>query len=209
MILMTDWLGQRAGDRPFELQQPHAECSVVDAYKPGPLAQRVASAVPLNHSVPAGVVRLLESCGPAHVARLVVAVAVDAIERSAVWSWANVAQKSLKGLLPFIADADPATAVARKVDGCSPIAALFHGGPRAIFRRAMTALRVAVSVAALHNHDAVQASARLRVSCAKGIQRHSPLTAAVAATDKTPLVIAAWRFGRNHQTTVALTDQPA
>ena len=91
-------------------------------------------AIELDHLVLADVVHLLALRGPATVARFVVAVAVDAVKRVALWSFAHVVQERTEVVQPLVAHADAAPAVER-VGALSWVTTSFLGvSPRDVRR---------------------------------------------------------------------------
>jgi len=78
---------------------------------------------------------LLGRCGPSHVARLVIPVAVrpsvDAVARGR--SFAEITEKSRKVVAPLVADGDAASAIAEVFRIAWVQAALFDGAPSEVF----------------------------------------------------------------------------
>src|SRR4051812_15268100 len=80
---------------------------------------------------------------PAAVARLVVAVVVDAVERPVRRPLPHVAEEVLEGI-PALADRDASPAVALVAGGVRGVAAVAHRAPRGVRPRALACRLVAV-----------------------------------------------------------------
>lgn len=127
--------GQGAFQRPAALQSVQQRVGT-QAASSRPLRQIVRLAVKCQAVIRALVVHLLDACRPAHIARFVMAVRIDAVNRMlARWTKTDVRQKRREVIAPFIADADAAPAVMPKAFVRWIIASLFHLAPRPVFGR--------------------------------------------------------------------------
>jgi hypothetical protein len=87
-------------------------------------------------------------CRPAHIARLVVTVVVDAVDRVLRrWTPANVRQECLVRTEPFIADSNAASAVRRILSVFRIQAPRLHGLPAQVLRRDLALSRITVDYA--------------------------------------------------------------
>jgi hypothetical protein len=116
---------------------------------------------------------------PADVARLVVAVTVDAVKRLARWARPHVSRERGEVVMPCRMHGDPASPIALVGDVARLITALLGCGPRAIFTRtAFTVRRV------LFGHAfTVDAAATRRVARGQLVSiNHGDVAPAIAAT---------------------------
>jgi hypothetical protein len=105
-------LGEGAVWCPVMHHDPVIHLHERQAQFPAPLSERLDFATPLYAAIVPAIIGLLNFCGPAHVARLVVSVHVDAVNRVVPRRLlAYVCQKGREVISPFIADVDTTTAV--------------------------------------------------------------------------------------------------
>jgi len=114
---------------------------------------------------------LLRSRGPAAVARFVIAVVVDAVNRQSWRAIAHVVAEVFKARPPF-ADGDPAATVERKVNSVRIQAAFFHCYPGSICRRR--------DAAVLSGALALQAATTCSIARGQATARHECFGAALA-----------------------------
>jgi hypothetical protein len=78
---------------------------------------------------------LLAACRPTHIARFVVTIVIDPIDRI-VWRWAltDISEKGRKVVSPFVADGYAPTPIAEKLLRVRVVATLFDTKPDAIQR---------------------------------------------------------------------------
>ncbi len=88
---------------------------------------------------------LLRACRPSAIARLVIAVVVDAFNGMAKWAWPHVIEKCRERIEPSGIDSYASTAVVLEVSSVRIKTARFHGLPRSVFARSLTMPRRAVS----------------------------------------------------------------
>jgi hypothetical protein len=125
---------QQSSDGPTSIQPP-LEQARRHSPQAFPFRDREAATSIREKSVfSSRVVSLLRPRGPTHVARFVVAVVVNAIQRIAGrWFWAdlahNVGQKVSIRVFPPVAHFDTAPAVILVTDACRCVASRFHGMP--------------------------------------------------------------------------------
>lgn len=147
----------------------------------GPLGNGASLSAPRHQTVRPAIVRLLKRCGPAHVARLVVSVDANAIQRVAnTRPWADVFKERLKVPCPFVAHFDAAPAVVR-VRGI--VTALLGGQPRSILRRSGSA----VGALPRRGQLAIQTTAASRASRSK--RTAGDVLFASAITAHTPRIL--------------------
>lgn len=158
----------------------------------------------------ATIFRLFRSCRPAHVAGLVVAIVVDAINR-AIWrrAPADVGEKGIKRGVPLFANTNPTTAVVQPCFIVRIFTAVFHMAPCPVFRCptfGVLAGRVAMRSPALGVDVFRQTAAGLRCVIQQvGVFHHSHRPALAAAQCMT-LFPANERVRENSPAREALTD---
>lgn len=125
---------QRLANRPLVMQQAPAQGASLQADAARPLAQRVALAVVRQDAIRPLIVALLQLRRPAHVARFVVAVVIDAVERVAErWTRADIGVENFERIAPALAHADAASAVGLIGWIIRIVAALSHAAPCRVF----------------------------------------------------------------------------
>lgn len=144
------------------------------------------------------IVRLLQAGRPAAVARLIVAVVVDAIERMQErGARAHVGVEGGERVPPAIADGDAAAAVIRPRGVRATETAAFHGAPRFVFGRALQAVGAPCAVEIRE-----QASATSGMPAPQRSRGHLHGIAAIAPRQPDRLVVSVMQRSRRD-------DQPA
>lgn len=120
---------------------------------------------------------LLLACRPAHVARLVVAIVLDAIQRQVGrWTPTDVSQKRFETVTPLFAYGDATASVVAILGVVGVVAALQHRSPQNMLSASAQAMRPAL----------ILASAGFRHSGAETPNKHFALFAtATSASDVT------------------------
>jgi hypothetical protein len=138
---------------------------------------------------PPRVVVLFNACRPANVARLVVAVVVNAVKcQFGRWSRTNVGKERLETIAPTLADSDATTSVVSERWTVRVLAPLADTTPNVVLRS------VAHSVCALLR----LAPTRGRLAYAQAANEHITLCAAHASAREMPQVAISWRgFGQH------------
>jgi hypothetical protein len=116
------------------LAQPLQESAVIDAGAFGKLRNVYSGSIgTINVSMSAPIVRLLNACRPSAIARLVVCIYINAINRVIFgWGAAHVSQKILIPI-PARADLYTSAAITWIAWGFLVVAALAHTGPSSVF----------------------------------------------------------------------------
>lgn len=176
---LADPHGQHSIDRPPSAE-PQLKGASADAEQACPLGQGVRFAVVGQLSVCALVVCLIDVRGPAHVARLVAAIVVDAIERVfGRGTRSHIAKERRERGAPFIVDADAAAAVVLVLFVALTMTSGLHSTPDFILRGVCAAVGCQGSSRALWFH----APAGLAFSLVQGIDADRSFRAAFATTE--------------------------
>ena len=150
---VADFRGHRFINGPPAKIEASAQCRARDAQSLRPLRKRQCDAVMGDEVIAAAVVVLPDHGRPAHVARLVIAVIVDAIKRVLPrWTSANVSKKCLKGRQPRITHADTTTPVVGIFRSLRIGAARFHVAPRSVFGRLVAAVTSCMTMCSAHDY---------------------------------------------------------
>lgn len=138
---------------------------------------------------------LLVPCRPSAVRRCIRTIYVDAIN-GRFWKWfpSHVGQKQLKTLFPSTTHANAATAIVMVIGAILVRATLAHIDPRDVFSREMSAIGVAVNVAAFSRYIGQEASTTTSVAASQQLSINAACLAAFASTN--PL-----RFCRSNRRT--------
>lgn len=107
----------------------------------------------------ATVLRLLGKCRPSTVARLIVAVIVDAVQRRPFGASPHVRQKRFERSSPSLAHFNPTATVVCVCDMRRVFASLLHGRPGVVFPRRVVARMISVNRVPCRNKLSLQASA--------------------------------------------------
>jgi hypothetical protein len=120
--------------------------------------------------------------GPSAILRRVIAVVVDAIQRSACWALAHVQQEVLERVEPSVANADAPASVVSVLWARLQVAANLHARPRTV--RFGVAPNSAMPMRRVRCLGAIkgEASAALSLSVLKVLRRNDLFCPAIAAT---------------------------
>lgn len=130
---------------------------------------------------------LLVACRPANIARLVVAVVVDSIQRQAHRrTRADVCIERFETLAPALADLNAAAAIVFVFLHFGVVATLEHVPPDGVLGAQRHAVRAVVTEA--------DAPTRLRESLTQATDEHGAFSAADASAQQEPSVVIALRF---------------
>lgn len=132
--MLIGWCSQRVFQRPAALQSL-MERRLRDADSPRPVLDHQALAVEFQPAVGSRVAHLFGARRPSHIARLIAAFVIDAIERMLPSrTFANVAQECLKRISPRVAHRDAASAIPAIGRMLRIGTAGFHREPILVFR---------------------------------------------------------------------------
>lgn len=177
-LATTQWFGQGAFYGPAALD-PMTNSSVTNAG----VLRPVRDVHPLSECfqivIIALILALLFASGPAYVARFIVAVGIDPIERVIAGARADMGQERWEVVTPDISHRDASRAVSRIGDVRHLEASLFGCSPCAIFSRADQAVRRVLS----DESFTVDAPATRRVPASQLVRVvNENLSAAIAST---------------------------
>lgn len=128
---------QRALDAPSLLTNAGIECPLRDTETPSPNSERQHLAQKLNAVDLARIAVLLCPRRPSHIARFVMSVVVDAIERVIRrWAWPHIREEGVETATPAVAHGYAATTIVRERLHSWVMTAAAHVNPDLIFRRA-------------------------------------------------------------------------
>jgi len=146
-------------------------------------------------SISARIVRLLARRRPTAIFRFIVAVAVDALNRAAIWAWTHVGKKVLERVQPALAHRDASAAVSVIPGILGVVAAGLHVRPGLVFSRHFPAFGVAVL------DSATPASARDSRAALNQVARDGLSVPAVALTyPENVCAPPAYRLNSNQET---------
>jgi hypothetical protein len=157
-------------------------------------------------SVPPFIALLLRAGGPTAVARFVVAIVVDAVQRMiGRWAPAHIGQKVFVGAAPPVAYRDTASAVITVALVGLGVAAFQHAAPRPKLGGPASSARFAVRGQHLAEAVFVVAAAALRESSPQASAGNDTLSAAVAPTQPMGAGVVSPRASHDRQPAVALS----
>lgn len=133
---------QRAFDWPVKSPDAVAQSLIFYAEPFGPLpnGQRFTTVCVTRHA--AAIQRLFYCRGPAHIARFIIAIIINALNtQSGARTMADVTKKDREVVAPFGADLNTTSAIILKLRVIRHVAAFFHRTPDCIFWEAGTAVR--------------------------------------------------------------------
>lgn len=154
--------------------------------------------------VRAFIVRLLARCRPAAVARLVVAVVIDAVNRMAGWAASHICHERHVVIAPAVTDHNAAPAVVLETLNVRVVAAGLHRAPRAVLSRSP---RLAMRGRCRARLLFVKTPARACFMTAQVHLQDGAFRAAVAATEPAAHAIARRQFGQHRPVPHARTGQ--
>lgn len=157
----------------------------------------------------APVVPLLKRGSPADVARLVVPVVVDAIDRVLTGrTRTDVLKERLKRLAPFVTYTNTATAVVLVAGGVWIAAAVFHQRPDSVLSGACHAVGSPAGLGPVGS-EVVRpvAAARLRATLPQFVLPHEAFGTAVAAADPYAVMLGAFAFVRDNEAAESSPDE--
>lgn len=173
--MALDRLSQRILVRPPKIVNPIGNSIAVNAETAAPVRNGVSLAINRDLSDSDLVVVLLNPRRPLAVARLVVAIAVDSLNRVlGRGPSAHVGNEIGKGIEPAVANVDSSASVARVR---TQAATLTHGSPDSPFRRVYHAMLRMQRTGLV----SLKASAALGVSAVQLVGRYVQLLSALAA----------------------------
>lgn len=180
--------GEHALDRQGTLQAT-CDCLRRDAERARPIKYVHRAAIERQSSTASSIRVLLRQVRPAHVARLVVALVVDAIERvQQRGPRADVIQEGFEGIAPCVAHPNPAATVIGVGLSRRRVAACLRVLPRVIFG----CIELAVTSLAIADHLAAQATAATCVAALQFRGRAHDYGTAIAATTPERATLTGW-----------------
>lgn len=205
MVIVSRRRRQRAVDAPPEMIDSSMQRGLMQALSRGPDVQWERFTV-VGQKLDASRVRiLLLRRGPAHVARLVVAVVIDTVDRVLRrGARPDVGQEAFERVAPGFADVDASTAVVWEARAGRRVAAIFHTGPSAMFRRARQSVRGVV--VGPQTIEAVT-TAGACVSAFQVGQFSHECRAAIAAAQRAPMLPVAGRDSDQDEMAKSLPDE--
>ena len=125
------------------------------------------------------------ACGPAHVVGKITCLILNTFYAVA-WPWtlADISQKSDKISAPFLADRDAAPTIVLETLDIGIVAALNHGPPNTVFRRAPSSARGSMNCQAFGGCFAFATTATFRITTAK--RRSANVARLAALTEAMP-----------------------
>lgn len=113
-LYWSGWCHQRLFDGPSAHDHAMPKCPRADSLSSRPISTSQDQSVMDQPAVIAAIRHLFFLSGPSNIARLIVAVIIDAINRVR-WGWlgSNVRQERFERRLPFVAHSDASSAVVR------------------------------------------------------------------------------------------------
>lgn len=149
---------------------------------------------PRRLSVTAPVALLLRPCGPAAVARLVVAIVVDAVQRViSRRSPAHVGEERFVGDCPSLTDGDPSAAIVSVLFVAGTQATSAHASPRRVFCGHGCSLAVLTAAALTTRHFGSETAATARLKPGQSVSERDVLVATIALAK--PFNAWAWCVG--------------
>ena len=138
----------------------------------------------MTGSLRPSIVDLLLPCSPAAVARLVVAVVIDAIKSQTFWSRTHVGAPVFKRAKPAVTDSNSPPAVVSPALIVRVGTALNHACPDSIFRRCLTLDRLAMLGISQHHFEtrffSLKAATTLSIASPQSITANGHKLTAVA-----------------------------
>jgi hypothetical protein len=181
--------GNRVMDGPSS-QDARAEHPLRQAEFLGPRRHALRFAIKGQQAIPARIARLSFAGKPADVARLIVSVCIDAVQRAAGRTRTDVGKKRREIVSPVVGHPNTAATVHRVAHGRRVVAAANGVAPRAIFSREFSARRMAVGATTSSYQLSLEASATARVAAPKIVAVNRECLSAVASAK--PISAARW-----------------
>lgn len=180
---------------------------VRDAVMTRPLRHRSRFAVVLNDAIRPLIVRLHDLGGPAHVARFVVAVVVDAVKRMLLgWPLPNVAQERMEVMPPLLADANASRPVVLEHSLSWLVAARVHLSPNHELGRDVSSGCESVRGTTLFGQFARQASTRLGMAVCQVASADRTANTTRALAQPSAVLASARKFANHRQASKLFTD---
>lgn len=150
---------------------------------------------------------LFPACSPSAIARLIVAVIVNALKGMLRrWLWPHVGQEILKRVAPMFANRNTTSAVAGISLVTGVEATLLHITPDLIFARARLPVCGEKLDSALNDAFALETTAALRLAASERATAHNQLSAAIATAIPAGVVGAGGMNADHSQTAVAVSS---
>lgn len=173
-----NWLSQGAFCCPA-LEQSRSNHAGAPSQPLGPFDRGHSFAMMCQQPIGPRVPHLHGASRPSHIAMLIAARIIDAVERMlATWAWPNIAHELLKAIGPFLADGDASATVVWESFVARIQTAFFHGMPIVI------GARVPHAMFAAHGADrfALQATTAACVPAPERIRTDNHLCSAGTST---------------------------
>lgn len=198
-MMCRRWSMQRAVGRPSEFSEALPKAFYGHAVAIRPSSQGKIFSLIDQEGRFSSVVQLFFSESPAHIARFVVAIVINAVDR-VFWRWSrpHIAQEGGERVAPRVTNANAASAVMMKKWRRRVMTPVFHIGPSTKLRCFCDHVRSSRWQATGESVED-RTPARYYASVQNRVQAHNLFSATIAAaSNHTPAAIA-WFRGKNRQ----------